>query len=125
MRFQRHFTRDEANALLPDIRRWLAGIELLRARMQRDEQNVRSLMSEGRDVGGASVNEQVKALAELQVLLSEFSARGILIKDMDRGLVDFPARVGGREVFLCWINGEASVEYWHDLDADFAGRERL
>jgi hypothetical protein len=125
MRFQRHFTRDEANALLADIRHWLARIELLRARMQRDEQNVRSLMRSGEDVGGASVNEQVRALAELQALLAEFTSRGIVIKDMDRGLIDFPSLMGDREVFLCWTNGEAAVEYWHDLDAGFAGREPL
>jgi len=125
MRFQRHFTRDQANALLPDIRHWLARIELLRARMHRDEQNVRSLMSEGRDVGGASVNEQVKSLAELQSLLAEFSSRGILVKDMDRGLIDFPSLMGDREVFLCWTSGEETVEYWHDLDSGFAGREPL
>jgi hypothetical protein len=93
--------------------------------MHRDEQNVRSLMRGGEDVGGASVNEQVRALAELQALLAEFSSRGIFIKDMERGLIDFPSLQGDREVFLCWTNGEASVEYWHDLDAGFAGREPL
>ena len=47
------------------------------------------------------------------------------IQDLERGLVDFPALMGGREVFLCWENSENPVEYWRELDMAYAGRERL
>jgi len=67
----------------------------------------------------------VKLIAEFRSLLLEFCQRDIEIKDLDRGLVDFPAIIGGREVFLCWEKSEDDVEYWHDLDAGFGGREPL
>ena len=51
--------------------------------------------------------------------------RGILLKDPDRGLVDFPVLREGREVYLCWLLGETTIEFWHDIDAGFAGRQPL
>jgi hypothetical protein len=50
---------------------------------------------------------------------------GIVLRDIDRGLVDFPALIDGREVLLCWELGEEEVAYWHDLDTGFDGREPL
>jgi hypothetical protein len=61
----------------------------------------------------------------MQEVLAEFQRRRIFIKDLERGLVDFPAIIGGREVFLCWEQDEADIEFWHDLDAGYTGRERL
>ena len=48
-----------------------------------------------------------------------------MIKDVERGLVDFPSILAGREVFLCWERGEDDVEHWHDLDSGYAGREQI
>ena len=59
-----------------------------------------------------------------QVLL-EFQRREIQVKDLGRGLVDFPALIDGREVFLCWEQDEDDIEFWHELDTGYAGRERL
>jgi hypothetical protein len=58
-------------------------------------------------------------------VMGEFQRREILIKDIDRGLVDFPSIIGGKEVFLCWEKDEDDIEFWHDLDTGYAGRERL
>ena len=58
-------------------------------------------------------------------VLRKFEEREIMIKDLQRGLVDFPALIGGREVFLCWERDEEDVEFWHDIDSGYAGRERL
>jgi len=55
----------------------------------------------------------------------EFFERQIQLKDIDRGLIDFPSFLGGKEVFLCWELGEDDVEFWHELDTGYAGRERL
>jgi hypothetical protein len=71
------------------------------------------------------VNEWVRTLADLRLALEEFRTREIVIKDLDRGLIDFPAIIGGREVFLCWEKDEDDIEFWHDLDSGYAGRERL
>ena len=54
-----------------------------------------------------------------------FSLPKIQIKDINRGLIDFPAFIGGKEVFLCWEQDEDDIEFWHDLDSGYAGRERL
>jgi len=64
-------------------------------------------------------------MGNIKEVLLEFQRREIQIKDLDRGLIDFPAVIGGREVFLCWEQGEADIEFFHDLDAGYAGRERL
>ncbi len=123
--FEKHYTREEARALLPDIRRWLAGINVLRRSLDQSERRWRSLVAKGRDVGGPVVNQWVRTLAELHAILDEFQRREIQIKDLDRGLIDFPALRSGKEVFLCWEDGEEDVEFWHDLDAGYAGREKL
>jgi hypothetical protein len=125
MRFRRHYTREEANALLPEVKRWLNRALLVRQQMARDEKNVQSLLSTGEDIGGPTVNTWMRLQAELQEVLAEFSSREIQIKDLERGLVDFPALLAGREVFLCWENSESPVEYWRELDGAYAGRERL
>ena len=58
-------------------------------------------------------------------MLQEFQRREIQVKDLQRGLVDFPAMLEGREVFLCWEQDEEDIEFWHELDGGYAGRERL
>ena len=123
--FTKHYNREEANALLPQIREWLQQLEVLRASMRKHDQRVETLLDAGTDRGGATVNDWVRTMADIQHVLDEFRRREIFIKDPDRGLIDFPAIVGGREVFLCWQPGEANVEYWHDLEAGYGGREPL
>ena len=123
--FSRHYTIDEARALLPQVRKWLDQIDHLRSRIERLEKRIGMLIGEGNDIGGGSVDQSVKHLSELKGLLKEFDSRDILIKDIERGLIDFPAVRDGREVFLCWERGEEDIEHWHDLDAGFSGREPL
>jgi hypothetical protein len=123
--FQKHYTRAEVRALLPQLREWLARIAQLRVDLDKFERRMSGPMSKGCDLGGELVNTWVKTLACLDELLSEFHRREIQVKDIDRGLLDFPALLGGREVFLCWEQDEEDIEFWHDLDAGYAGRERL
>jgi hypothetical protein len=124
-RFQKHYTREEANALLPQIREWLKELSGRRERLSRQDEAVASLMKSGEDRGGATVNNWLRELAAIKTVLREFETREIQIKDLDRGLIDFPALREGREVFLCWEQGEDDIEFWHDLDAGYAGREPL
>jgi len=124
-RFQKHYTREEARALLPQLRTWLAGLEELRLELEKNDQRLAGLMTGGQDVGGELVNQSVKLLGRMKGLFQEFERREIIVKDLQRGLVDFPAIVGEREVFLCWEKDEEDVEYWHDIDSGYAGREPL
>jgi len=124
-RYQKHYTREEARELLPQVRLWLKRIGQLRGELEKYEERLNSLMGPGKDLGGETVNKWVRALAELKDAFMEFHRREIQIKDPERGLIDFPAFVGGKEVFLCWEQDEEDIEFWHDLDAGFAGREPL
>lgn len=124
-RFAQHYTREEAEGLLPTIRQWLEELRRFRGQLTTLDQRMAQLLSGGNDVGGETVNAWIRNLAGVRAVLRRFQRREILLKDLDRGLVDFPAVIGGREVFLCWEEGETAVEFWHDLDAGYAGRERL
>jgi len=123
--FRKHYTLQEARALLPQIREWLVEIHQLRRRLKPLDHRIEQLLAGGADVGGDSVQTQAKLLAELQRVVREFYTREIQIKDIDRGLIDFPSILDDREVFLCWELEDEDIEFWHELDAGFAGRERL
>lgn len=124
-RFSRHYTRDEARALLPEIRTWLADLRAVREELDKIDQRIQGLMLPGADLGGPLVNRWIRTAAELKDALMQFYSRQIQLKDVDRGLLDFPAIIGGKEVFLCWEEGEEDVEFWHDLETGYAGREPL
>jgi len=111
--------------LLPQIRQWLERLTKLRKDLEQFDRLLSNMAGLGGDIGGQTVNSWIRALADMQTVLMEFQRREILIKDLDRGLIDFPAIIGGREAFLCWESDEEDVEFWHDLESGFAGRERL
>ena len=123
--FKKHYTREEARALLPQIRKWLQRLDHLREQLEKMDRRLDALMKPGCDAGGDVVNSWVRLMSDVREVLNEFQEREIMIKDLDRGLIDFPAIVAGREVFLCWEKDEEDIEFWHDLDTGFAGRERL
>jgi hypothetical protein len=131
----RRFTPEEANAALPDVR------ELV----ERLVDQRRSLLALGEEleamqalIGGnggsldptraAELQEAVaRAAAALAGFVDELHELGVQVKDLDRGLIDFPASHPGtgETVLLCWELGEPSVAYWHDLEEGFAGRKPL
>lgn len=127
-----HFTVDEARATIPDIRRRLLRINDLIAEIRRKQEvEGNPLMSILRGNGkgplltGVSVGGQQE---EAQRMIEQIAAEGIQIKDIQRGLIDFPHFLNGdidHEVFLCWRLGEDTIEYWHEIDAGYAGRQRL
>ncbi len=123
--FQQHYTRDEVRALLPQVRGWLQRLSELRGDISKLDKKLEKLMEPGRDLGGPVVENWVRTVAQIKTVLFEFVRREIQIKDLKRGLLDFPALMGDKEVFLCWEHGEADVEFWHELDAGYAGRQRL
>ena len=123
--FKKHYTRDQARALLTQIRQWLKQLSALRRKLSECDQRLASLTAGGNDVGGETVNRWVRVAADVKATLAEFQRREIQIKELDRGLIDFPAILNGREVFLCWEQDEDDIEFWHDLESGYAGRERL
>ena len=124
-RFDKHYTRDEARALLPQVRKWLERLNCLRKDLERSDKRMVGLAEQGNDTGGETVNKWIRTLADMQEILAEFQRRRIIIKDPERGMIDFPAIIGGNEVFLCWEQDEEDIEFWHDLETGDGGRERL
>jgi hypothetical protein len=123
--FQKHYTRDEARTLLPQVRQWLERLKELRDELEGEDEHLGKLLATGCDLGGPKVNRWVRTMAAIKETLLEFHRREIQLKDLDRGLIDFPAIMDGKEVFLCWESGEDDIAYWHDLEAGYAGREPL
>jgi hypothetical protein len=125
VRFHKHYTREEARDLLPQLRQWLERLAELRAEQHKLDERLAGLLAPGCDLGGSLVNSWVRTLSEMQAIIVEFLTREIQIKDIERGLIDFPALIGDKEVFLCWEKDEDDIEFWHDLDSGYAGREPL
>jgi hypothetical protein len=123
--FKKHYTREEARQLLPLVRLWLEELTRVRDLLEAYDQRIKKALEPGDDVGGEPINKYVKCLAEAKAILLRFRQREIQVKDLNRGLIDFPAYVGGKEVFLCWEKGEDDIEFWHDLSSGYAGREPL
>jgi len=123
--FSKHYTLEEARALLPSVRQWLEELGHHQERLKTLDKRVGQIMASGDDAGGPSVNQLVRILAQCKTVLQRFRSREIQIKDLNRGLLDFPSWRDGREIFLCWEKDEDDIEYWHDLESGYAGRERL
>ena len=69
--------------------------------------------------------EAQRLAVEIEGYVAELTALGVACKSMDTGLVDFPGLRDGKRVYYCWMLGEAKVQYWHELDAGFVGRQKI
>jgi hypothetical protein len=124
--YARHFTIEEARAALPLLRTTFTDIHFHRDRMHAaDEKLGHTLQKTGADIGGALVASMLRDLVQMNDRLQRLSNLGVVVKDIDRGLVDFPHLRDGHEVFLCWELDEDDIEFWHQLDTGYAGRERI
>jgi len=122
---ERHFTRAEANAALPSLRPLLQRLRDAKDLLT-DEEAHEALSDAASGNGGGEAGVQVgESFLEVQRLLAALQEAGIVLRDIDRGLVDFPAIMDGREVYLCWELGEDAVDHWHDRESGFGGREPL
>jgi hypothetical protein len=122
------FTVEEANALLPTVSKMLLNIRRAHRKLSSYGPDVK-LASEAAESGGGGIVHGVQyagLLMDLTTRSSELESLGVQIKDFERGLIDFPSLRDGRVVLLCWQIGEGDqVEWWHDVDAGFAGRTPL
>ncbi|MBI4339751.1 MAG: DUF2203 domain-containing protein [Chloroflexi bacterium] len=128
----KHFSWENASAELPWLRQQLGAINAFRqelAGLQRRLQDLlRSIGANGHGISEESIAEARSAVdgaaSRLARLAQEVADRGIILRDVERGLIDFPAYREGREVYLCWLLGEDEILYWHELDAGYPGRQR-
>ena len=125
MRHSRHYTLEEANAALGWVQEVIALLRTAREGLS-DEEAREALAEAGPQNGGGDPGRVVsEAFLQLRDSLARLQDAEVVLRDLDRGLVDFPAIRDDREVYLCWLEGEDEISYWHDLEAGFAGREPL
>ena len=118
-----YFTHEQANAALALIRPLMARLMRIRDEILGSQPEVWPVIQKGAGNGGSKLaGEMAFRFKEVDDLVRRIQAMGVVIKDLNTGLVDFPA---WREVYLCWRYGEEAVLYWHEIDAGFAGRQPL
>jgi hypothetical protein len=122
------FSVEEANALIPTVRSILLRIQRTHRRVL-SYREAAARAAEGAEQGGGGMTDgpqYVSLLIELFASAGELEVLGVQLKDQARGLIDFPSLRDGRVVLLCWLLGEGDqVEWWHDVEAGFAGRQPL
>jgi hypothetical protein len=140
-----HFDLDHANAMLPDLGEKLRRLRLLRREVVALRDAITALRPEpvtGAAAAGGSaappgLTPEIEAEArtlhlrlqgvvdQMQAAVLEIDDLGLELRDIEKGLVDFPAFVAGRPVWLCWRLGEESIGWWHDFDRGFDARRRI
>ena len=127
------FTLEEASSLLPWLESKFQEMDPVREEQGRLQAELSSLFRRSRGNGKAGVETVIsKAQKALDAARSreseavqEISDRGIIVRDVNMGLVDFPAVRQDKEVFLCWVRGEDAIEYWHGTNEGYASRKAL
>ena len=121
----RHFTLAEANALLPRLDPALRELREARDRLTDEDAHAALAGAAPGNGGGEQGRDVGEAFLEVRRLLSGIQELGIVVRDVDRGLIDFPAIREGHEVYLCWQLDEQAVGFWHDLDSGYGGRRPI
>jgi hypothetical protein len=124
-RHERHYTLAQATAAIPIVTDLLARMRDARDRL--GDAEAREALSEAAPGnGGGNPGRTVStAFVQLRDALAQLRGLEIVLRDLDRGLVDFPAMREGREVYLCWHEGEDEIAFWHECDSGFSGRRPL
>jgi hypothetical protein len=128
------FNRDEAEELLPLIEHCLIEARASKEKVEELDRELRRATTEIMVLGGsfppyrrlaANRSAREESAARLQRALQRIQETGCLVKDLDVGLIDFPAMREGREIYLCWKLGEGRIGFWHGVEEGFAGRKPL
>ncbi len=122
---ERHYSLEEANDTLDWVKDRLERLRSARSRLgDREAREVLGDAAPGN--GGGSAGRSVsEGFVELRTVLGELQERDIVLRDLDRGLVDFPSLREGEEIYLCWEEGEPEIGFWHEPETGFAGRRPL
>ena len=124
--FPRLFTVEEADALLPTLRGLLERVYAHRDTVREKAPDVEPILAVSQTNGGGKGGSEYGVEAyRLYRAIGEIQSLGVLLKDLDAGLLDFPHERDGRVVFLCWHPSEERVGFWHEIDAGFAGRQPI
>jgi len=121
-----YFTLEQANEILVKIRPLIAELLELRQEILKKQPQAWPVVEKSAGNGGGKLaSELVQDFDRIDSLVKEVNATGAILKDINSGLVDFLALRDGREVYLCWRFNEPEIQYWHDIQAGFAGRQPI
>ena len=128
----RYFTREEAEELLPQIRVVLHDMQQAHATMRDYEEELNILETRARG-NGHHLHERItklqtelaRQMQTLRSMAAQLETFGCELKDPATGLIDFLSLRDGHEVYLCWRLGEARIDYWHEIESGFSGRQLL
>ena len=125
MLHQRHWTPEEANQLRPIVGGTVRRIR--EARRALADAGFDSDLAQHADATGGAWAGRERAEASVVVALGfeQLERLDVVVRDLERGLIDFPAVIDGREVYLCWLLDEPAVTHWHAIESGFAGRKPL
>ena len=122
----RYFTLPEANEALISIRPWMDEVQTIRSEILVHQPEIWSVMEKSAGNGGnPTLSRMVKTFDRVDALIHNIQDTGVIIKDINTGLLDFPAIKDEREVYLCWKHGEGDIAYWHEIEDGFAGRQSI
>jgi hypothetical protein len=123
---QKYFTLQEANETLSLIRPWMDEIQAIRQKILKNQPEAWPAIEKSAGNGGnRALSNLVQDFEKFDALIHRIQDLDILIKDINLGLLDFPALKDGREVYLCWQYGEGNIAYWHEIEAGYAGRQPI
>ncbi len=124
--FQKFFTVEEANALLPKLQELLLDVGRRRDELRKKAPHMEPILTAAATNGGGRVGSEYGVEAyNFYLAIERIREEGVILKDLEMGLVDFPHERDGRVVFLCWHPSEDRVEYWHDTNTGYSGREPI
>ena len=122
----RYFTLQEANQALTVIRPLMDAIQNIRQEILARKPEVWPVVERAAGNGGSqAASKMVTEFERLDALVHQVQDTGVLFKDVNLGLLDFPALKDGREVYLCWKYGEQDIAFWHEIEAGYAGRQPI
>ena len=125
MKHERHFSLEQANAAIPWVTERLERMRAARVLLN-DEEARQALTHAAQGNGGGEPGKVVsEGFLELRQALIELQAAEVVLRDLERGLVDFPALREGEEIYLCWEEGENEIGFWHDTESGYGGRQPL
>jgi hypothetical protein len=120
-----HYSLEEASALLSEVAELMERMRTARDRLGDAEARAALAAAGGTNGGGQPGRTVSEGFLELREAMLWLRMREIVLRDLDRGLVDFPALREGAEIYLCWQEGEEEIGFWHEPDAGFTGRRPL
>jgi hypothetical protein len=125
MMHHRHYTVDEANAKLELVGRIVRRIRDARRRLSADGYDGEFASLAELSGGAYPGSEHAAAALEMALGFDRLEELDVVVRDLERGLIDFPSLLGGEEIYLCWLLGEPAVGHWHAPESGFGGRQPL